>query len=71
MNKIKIGDTVKVIECIDKAVPYEPSLLLGWIGVVTGIDRTRPSPITVYFAKLGTSDSFWDEELDIKKGGVG
>lgn len=60
---MKINEQVKVIKCIDSAVPIDEKYI-GQIGTITEINKDRPSPISVDFIKLGC-DSFWYEELEI------
>ena len=60
---ITIGDKVKVIKCIDDAVPIK-SEYIGKIGIVDRIDFDRPAPISVKFEGIN-QDAFWPEELEI------
>ena len=69
---MKKGDAVKVVKCIDDAVPIE-SRYIGKIGIVTEINNDRPSPISVEFDCFHHwekwTDSFWPEELEIIRHG--
>ncbi len=60
---MKTGDTVKVVKCIDSAVPIEE--YIGKTGIIDRIDKNSAPPISVKFDGID-QDAFWPEELEVQ-----
>lgn len=58
---LKVGDKVKIIECIDSSNPIEKRYM-NQIGEIEKIDDSNAPSVNVIFND-GWLESFWPEEL--------